>query len=123
MPNRSELAIKTELSRQTIYKHLSDFESHPLYLEQIEEFKLMKGKVLARVFQYAVNGDVSAAKLYFKVMGTFESKHPVQSTIIQNQNNYIQINQTIVNQEVLECLDSEQLNRIETIINSSMGSK
>ena len=38
MPTKSEIADKTELSRQTVNKHLKEYASHPQYLEQISPF-------------------------------------------------------------------------------------
>lgn len=31
MPSKTEIGIKTELSRQTVYKHLKEYTSHPLF--------------------------------------------------------------------------------------------
>ncbi len=55
----------------------------------------MTSKVLATVFKFAVNGDVKAARLYFDIVGsnTIQSS---SSTIVKSQNNYIQINGTIL---------------------------
>jgi hypothetical protein len=36
---------------------------NPNYLEQVEQFKFMSAKVLAKVFKLAVNEDMRAAKL------------------------------------------------------------
>ena len=55
MPIKAELAEETGLSRQTIHKHLKDYRQHPLYQNQLEKFGLMAEKVLARVFDFAVN--------------------------------------------------------------------
>ena len=116
MPTKTEIAIKTELSRQTIHKHLEEYTNHPQYLGQIEQFRFMTSKVLAKVFQFALNGDMGAAKLYFNVMGCLNNGQPSNNTLIQNQNNNIQINGTVLSQERIKCLNSEQLNTIETIL-------
>jgi len=119
MPSKTEIAIKTELSRQTIHKHLQDYTSHPVYLGQMEQFKFMTSKLLARVFHYAVNGDVGAAKLYFNVMGMLNNGQP--SNKIQNQqNNFIQINSMTINQELLKHLKPEQLDAIESILKTAL---
>ena len=118
MPTKIEIAEKTELSRQTIHKHLKEYTSHPQYLGQIEQFRFMTSKVLARLFNYAVNGDTGAAKLYFNIMGFMNNGQPQSSTLIQNQNNYIQINGTVLSQETIKHLTTEQLNVIENILKS-----
>jgi len=123
MPTQTELADKTELSRQTIHKHLKEYATHPQHLEQIEQFRFMTSKVLANVFQYAVNGDMGAAKLYFSVMGFMGAamkEQPINSTLVQNQNNYIQINGTVLSQETLKHLNPEQLNVIETMLKAAI---
>lgn len=120
MPTNTEIAIKTELSRQTVHKHMKEFSSHPLYVEQMEQFKLMSSKVLARVFKFAINGDIGAAKLYFNVMGYLNNKQTQNNTLIQNQNNYIQINGTILSQETIKQLSPEQLNTIESVLKAAL---
>jgi hypothetical protein len=115
MPSKSEIATKTELSRQTIHKHMAEYASNPLYLQQVEQFRFMTSKVLAKVFRFAINGDIGAAKLYFNVMGCLGGQTN-NNTSIKNQNNYIQINGTVIDQETIKNLNSEQLNTIETIL-------
>jgi len=119
MPSKNEIAAKSELSRQTIYKHMNDYASHPQYLQQIEQFRFMTSKVLAKVFKFAVNGDVSAAKLYFNVMGNLNAQN-ANNTLIQNQNNYIQINGTVLSQETIKRLSPDQLNTIENILKTTL---
>jgi len=121
MPTVTEIAKKTELSRQTVHKHLKDYKNHPQYLEYAEQFRFMTSKVLARVFKFAVNGDMKAAKLYFDVVGFDNLNKPQQNTLIQNQNNYIQINGTVLSQEAIKQLNPEQLNSIEKIIHSALS--
>lgn len=123
MPTKTEIATKTELSRQTVHKHLKEYVNHPQYLGQIEQFKFMTSKVLAKVFQFAVNGDIGAAKLYFNVMGFMNNQPAPNNTLIQNQNNYIQINGTVLSQETIKHLNPEQLNTIETILKTAELSK
>ncbi len=112
MPTASEIANKSELSRQTVTKHLKEYGSNPLYLEKKEQFVFMTDKVLAKVFQFAVNGDIGAAKLYFNVMGCLNAG---SGKTIQN-NNFIQINNTILKQETIEQLEPEQIKEIEAIV-------
>jgi hypothetical protein len=120
MPTKTEIAIKSELSRQTVHKHLKEFTSHPQYLIQIEQFKFMTSKVLAKVFHFAVNGDMGAAKLYLNAVGFINNKQVPNNTLIKNQNNYIQINGTVLSQETIKHLNPEQLNTIETILKTAL---
>ena len=120
MPTNTEIAIKTELSRQTIHKHIKEYKTHSLFLEYQEQFEFISSKVLSKVFTFAVNGDMRAAKLYFDIVGG--AGKTSNSTSIQNQNNYIQINGTVLNQETIKKLKPEQLNLIEEILKSSQVS-
>src|ERR1035437_7364406 len=54
IPSKNEIALKAELSRQTVHKHLQEYLSHPLYLQHIEQFRFLTSKVLAKVFHFAV---------------------------------------------------------------------
>ncbi len=116
MPSKSEIAVKTKLSRQTIHKHFQEYSNHPQYLGQIDQFKFLTSKVLAKVYYFAVNGDMSAAKLYFKMMGCMDNEQATGGTLIQNQNNFIQINGTVLSQDTIKHLNTEQLNTIEGIL-------
>jgi hypothetical protein len=112
LPSRREVAEKTGLSRQSVYNHLRDYANHPLYLEQNEQFRLLVPKVLSRVYQYALKGDIKAARLFFEVVGNLNNSKP-NKTSIQNQNNFIQINGMVLNQEIIMQLTPGQLNEIE----------
>lgn len=112
MPTVTEIANKSAISRQTITKHLKDYVNNPLYRAKKEQFKFMTDKVLAKVFRFAVNGDIAAAKLYFNVMGCLNNG---SNKTIQN-NNFIQINNTILKQETVEQLEPEQIKEIEAIV-------
>lgn len=120
MPSKAQIAANTGLSRQTIHKHLKEYTNHPIYKEQIDQFRFMTAKVLANVYQFAVNGDTGAAKLYFNVVGFMNNGQTPNNTLIQNQNNYIQINGTVLSQETVKNLNTEQLNTIETILKAAL---
>ena len=74
---------------------------------------------MARVFDFAVNGDVGAAKLYLSAMGCLNGQAQA-GTFIQNQNNFIQINGTVLSQETVKQLSPEQLSSIENILKSTL---
>ena len=111
MPTKSVITEKTGLSRQTVAKHFKEYKTHPEFIAQVEQFKFMSHKILTNVFKFASNGDTKAARLYFEMVGTM-NKQPV----VNEQNNYIQINNTILSQENLKQLSAEQLALIENIV-------
>jgi biotin operon repressor len=92
MPTGHEIAKKAKLSRQTVHKHLKEYSKDEGYLEKAEQFRFMSSKVLARVYTFAVNGDVRAARLYFDVVGNLGKPPSSPSAVTNTQNNYIQVN-------------------------------
>jgi hypothetical protein len=75
----------------------------------------MRDKVLPKVFSYSVQGKMKAAKLFLDFTGNSD----LQGNNINTQNNYIQINQYKLTQEIIQKLDIEQLNQIESILKTS----
>jgi hypothetical protein len=120
MPISRELADKTGLSRQTIHKHMKEYEKEPLFVENMEQFKFMNTKLLSKVCQLALKGDIGACKLYFNLMGCLGSGNQLNGTRIENQNNYIQINGMVLSQDSIKNLNPEQLESIETILKTAL---
>ena len=114
MPTKNAIAQKTGLSRQTVTKHMAGYRQNPEYVAEMEQFKFMSHKMLANVFKHATNGDIRAAKLYFEMVGEIGKQQAC--TVVNEQNNYLQINNTILSQENLKQLSAEQLNQIENIV-------
>lgn len=119
MPGKSFIAEETGLSRQTIHKHLKDYDTNPFYAEEMRKFRFMADRVLAKVFKIAVNGDTKAARLYFEVLGLLGNGNS-QSQTIKTQNNYIQINGRVLSQENIKSLKPEQLQLIESALNTAI---
>ena len=117
MPPVSEIAIDTKISRQSIYKHLKEWEASPQNQALMSNFKILKHKVIAKVTKMALNGNMKAAKLYFDVVSPAISPE-TKPEVIQTQNNYIQINGTIISQDILKNLQPAQLDTIENIFKS-----
>jgi len=116
MPTKNQISDEAGLSRQTVSKHLKDYQSHPLYVEEMQKFKFMADRVLAKVYKIAVsNSDVKAARLYFEVLGYLGNQSGLNTTI-NTQNNFIQINQTKLSQETIKHLSPDQLTQIEGIL-------
>lgn len=115
MPSKVDIASRTGLSRVTIDKHLKEYSNNPIYIQEIEQFKFMTSKVLAKVFSFAMEGNISACRLYLETLGVSEIKN--EKPKINNQNNFIQINGLTINQQQIMQLKPEQLIQIENIVN------
>jgi hypothetical protein len=117
MPTQGTIAKKTGLSRQTVAKHFNAYTRRPEITAEMEQFKFMVPRLLANIYKFALNGDTKAARLYFEMVGAINKKQT--NTVVNEQNNYIQINNTILSQENLKRLTAEQLNQIESIITNN----
>jgi hypothetical protein len=113
MPSKAILAQKTGLSRETIYRHIKAFAESSEYQSEVDSFELMTGKVMAQVTRAAVKGNLKAAKLF---LDTTKKKRTPEFDKQANQNNFVQINKTIINQQIIQQLKPEQLKLIEEII-------
>jgi predicted transcriptional regulator len=114
MPSRDEISEDCGLSRQTIYKHLQDYSEHPLFKEEMNQYRFASIGLLARIYNMALNGDIKASKLFFNIVGNDAS--PKQT--IGTQNNYIQINGRILSQDIIKQLTPDKLIQIEEILKS-----
>jgi len=117
MPSKSAIAEQTGLSRTTVTKHFETYKKQPEFIAQMEQFEFMGPKILANVCRHAIKGDMRAARLYFEMVG--EQNPKSKNTIVNSQNNYIQINNTILSHDVIKQLSAEQLNQIENIVRDS----
>ncbi|MES2274762.1 MAG: hypothetical protein V4592_01985 [Bacteroidota bacterium] len=114
MPPIQIIVKEAGLSRQTVAKHIKEYKQSTGFEAENEQFKLMTNKMLANVFRMGSKGDMRAARLYFEMVGAINK--PQAGTVVNKQNNYIQINNTILSQENLKNLSAEQLNQIENIV-------
>jgi hypothetical protein len=120
VPSNDFLATETGLSRKTINEHFKSFLNNPGFEEEMNKFRLMAPKVLGFVLQIALmNEDLKAAKIYLQAVGG-SIGIGLNSSVIRNQNNYIQINNTVLSQESVSKLTPDQLLRIEEVIKGAM---
>jgi len=112
MPSTVDIANATKLSRPTVRKHLTAINTSPHTIDQNNSIALMVPRVMGSVLKQALRGDLKAAKIY---MDAATKRKETPATVI-NQNNYLQINNIIINQHVIEQLKPEQLKKIELII-------
>jgi hypothetical protein len=112
LPNKARIAADCGLSRKTIRKHLQSFDMHTVYGDQKKVIDIMRQTILGSVMQAAVNGDMKAARLYLETVETTS----VGKVVVNEQNNYVQINKTVINQQVIQQLSPQQLAQIEQII-------
>jgi len=120
LPTKNNIHVGTQISRQTINKHLKEYSSSQQYKDRQNSFKIISDKMLTKVIEMALSkqGDVKAARLYFEVMGFLGGQS--NGTKIDTQNNYIQINQVKLNQDIINELPPDQRAKIEEILAPSL---
>lgn len=110
MPLNMELVKPVGLSRQTIHKHLKEYKENCLYSDYIGQFEFMTPKLVAKMYQFAIRGDVKAGRLYFEMIGALGKGK------VKNQTNYIQINNIQISEEKLKTLTEDQLKKVEDVL-------
>lgn len=109
-PTKTHLQAMTGLSRPTINEHLKKLSTSDHYKKYTEQFKMMTDRVIGAVTKSAIEGNVSAQRLFLELMGGNLNKK------IGTQNNFIQINGITVTEERLRTLPADQLKTIEDIL-------
>lgn len=112
MPTMFELSDRTGLSRQTLGKHLKEYRKHPQFVEYLEQFRFMGQKILSKMFQLAMNGNVRAARLYLEMIGG----GVVGSNFGMQTKNFIQIRNMKLTQEFITNLDTSDQMKIEEVL-------
>lgn len=109
-PTKTHLQSLTGLSRPTINDHLKTLSTSSHYRKFTEQYAMMKDRVIGAVTKSALEGNVSAQRLFLELMGGNLNKS------IGTQNNFIQINGITVTEERIKTLPAEELKTIENIL-------
>ncbi|MBL0152062.1 MAG: hypothetical protein IPP93_00670 [Chitinophagaceae bacterium] len=117
IPTIKTISDETGLSRVTITKHLKEYYDSETFKEKEASYKFLREKLLAKVYDYAYDGNMRAAKIFMEATG---SPANIVSNINNQQNNFIQVNGTILSQETIKNLKPEQLNMIEEILKNTL---
>jgi len=92
---------------------LQTFTSHPLYREEIEQFRSQSKDVLAIVSNHALNGNMKAIKLYLHIV-TEMNTHPDQKPL--EYECCLLVNRTKFDQEKIDRLTQQQRDEIFKIV-------
>jgi len=108
LPTTLEIANDVNLSTETVYKHLKNIDSNEFFKDEIEKIKLLRIKILSVLFHYGVNGNIKACTAFLEY--TMKGNEIERANI--QQNNFIQINNNVINQSDFEKLDEMKQNKI-----------
>ena len=89
MPVMKSLEDKTNLSRQTITKHLKEYKESELFKDYKEQYKMLHSKVLDVVYKISMTGDIKACKLFLEATGEMIK---ASTYIDKQQNNHTENN-------------------------------
>lgn len=113
LPTQCEIALKTGLSRVSVAKHLKEGFKSDGYTEEMEAYKIMTPKVLNAMYKLALEqNNLKAMKSfldYFKDNSSGLTK-------INQQTNYLQINNTRIDEITVKELPEAARLQIENII-------
>lgn len=115
IPNQTEISGITGLSRTTIAKHMTDIYKDREYNELKQSSAVLLPRVMAKLYTLGMEGNVKALKVFLDF-----HKPDAVTTFIKDQNNYIQINGTVLSQETIQRLNPEQINAIECILKTAI---
>jgi hypothetical protein len=76
LPTAPEIAAETGLSCTTIYKHLAELDLAEMLAEEIAQFKLLSRRLLGKLADLALDGDIRALRLSLQTIGLIDQKKP-----------------------------------------------
>jgi DNA-binding transcriptional ArsR family regulator len=113
LPSCTTIAQKTKLSRQTVSNHLKEGISNKFYQEGFKHLEYLTNDVLGKLYKMAIQGNVSAARVFLD--STLKAAQTPPANIKQ-QNNYLQINNTRIDEVTVNELPEAARIEIESII-------
>jgi len=118
LPRSSEIAEATGLSRVTISKHIKENDLSIYKQEERDKYKMLNSSALNQLYYLAFNnGDVRALKMFIEL-----TKEQGGSSQVVN-NNFIQINNTKIDNLLIEQLPVKTRLQIEKIILKNIPTK
>jgi hypothetical protein len=115
LPSVNEIAEHTKLSRQTVNKHLKNFDTQELYQGEWDKLRYAAVNVAGKVMKEAIEGNMKAARLFFDIINS--KKASIGNTFIdKQQNNYLTINNVKLDEATLKSMPAELLQQIEEFV-------
>lgn len=76
MPTVSEIAKTAELSRQTVYAHLKEFDLTTYHQAEMQKYKAAFVGIMDLILARCMRGDLAAMRLYFEIMAFSSRRNP-----------------------------------------------
>jgi YesN/AraC family two-component response regulator len=113
LPSIKSIANETGLSRQTIHKHLSAGIGNTFHQERLKTFEYLSSSIFSKLYKLAIQGNVTACRIYLENIYK-PTQTPAQN--IKQQNNFLQINNTRIDEIVINELPEGARQQIENIV-------
>lgn len=113
-PTVNKIAQETKLSRQTVHKHLGEGIANKYYQEKLKYWEYLTEGILKNLYKESINGNVAASKVLLDNIYRMNQPAP---TNIRQQTNYVQINNTKIDEVVIAELPEAARLQIVDIIN------
>jgi len=110
IPTVKDIVEETGLSRVTVIKHLKEYYDSETFKEKENALKFLREKLLTKIYSYAYDGNMRAAKIFMDATGDRPSLR-----VENQQNNYIQVNGIVITEEQVKSLPIDKLEAIRQI--------
>ncbi len=69
VPGKTKLSLLTGLSRQTIHRHLKEYNTSPYMADEADKLKVISADLMFQLGRQAMGGCIKSAKLFFTLTG------------------------------------------------------
>lgn len=111
MPSVTTISNELNISRVTVYEHLNEGISGEFYAEKMKEIEYMTLDILQLLYLKLIEGNVMAGKIWLD----YVSKIQQGTSNIRQQNNYLQVNNLVLDHSTMEQLPEDDRRRIGDI--------
>jgi len=115
----TNIAKGTNLSRKTVYKHLSQDDLKFTYKTATYVNKFLMDDVIGRMRRMACNGNIAAAKIYLELMGAIKPANNTINANLINNNKAIMVNGHVLSDEMVQKLSPENLSQLEEFVKAA----
>jgi len=124
MPSVTTISSELGISRVTVYEHLNEGINGEFYAEKMKEMQYMTLDILQLLYLKLIEGNVMAGKIWLDYMSRMQQN----TSNIREQNNYLQVNNMILDHSTVATLPEDDRRRIgaihqelQTIINKQQA--
>jgi hypothetical protein len=84
VPGKTKLSLLTGLSRQTIHRHLKEYNTSPYMADELNKLKVISADLMFQLSKQALEGCIKSAKLFFMLTGHLRNAGSYYSIFSQN---------------------------------------